>query len=339
MDAKLVLVRKGLKPTVVRLKKLPMTVGRGREADLTIAHPTVSRLHCELYEVDGDLCIRDMGSLNGTFVGESQITEASLESGDELIVGSAKFQVVIDEEVDAGKEIAAPAVAAVDETDDQDGSFIEATDFDDLQEGEDDLQEGEFEEIEEEEHDEALAETDEGDEQPPAEADVEHEDQTDDDVIIVTEDNDENSEAEDDEVIIVTEDNDENSAAEDDDVVIVTEDKDENSEAEDDEAIIVTEDKDENSEAESVAADEEPTETAPQPAASESAEAPTEEDQPAAAQEEESAWLPDVAEEGEPAKEAAASSGKIDLGIDADDAPAEVESDDDDLTDFLAGLN
>ena len=321
MDAKLVLVRKGLKPTVVRLKKLPMTVGRGREADLTIAHPTVSRLHCELYEVDGDLCIRDMGSLNGTFVGESQITEASLESGDELIVGSAKFQVVIDEEVDAGKEIAAPAVAAVDETDDQDGSFIEATDFDDLQEGEDDLQEGEFEEIEEEEHDEALAETDEGDEQPPAEADVEHEDQTDDDVIIVTEDNDENSEAEDDEVIIVTEDNDENSAAEDDDVVIVTEDK------------------DENSEAESVAADEEPTETAPQPAASESAEAPTEEDQPAAAQEEESAWLPDVAEEGEPAKEAAASSGKIDLGIDADDAPAEVESDDDDLTDFLAGLN
>jgi hypothetical protein len=311
MDAKLVLVRKGLKPTVVRLKKLPMTVGRGREADLTIAHPTVSRLHCELYEVDGNLCIRDMGSLNGTFVGESQITEASLESGDELIVGSAKFQVVIDEEVHAGKEIEAPAVPADDETDDQDGSFIAAADFDDLQEGEDDLQEGEFEEIqeeEEEEYDEALIETDEGVEQPPAEAEGEYEDQIDDEVIIVTEDNGESSAAEDDEVVIVTEDDDENIAAE------------------------------------SAAAGEEPTEAAPQPAASESAEAPAAEDQPAAAaqeeqEEEEAAWLPDAAEIGEPANEAAASSGKIDLGIDADDASAEVESDDDDLTDFLAGLN
>jgi len=78
MNAKLVLVGKSDKPTVVKVKKLPMTLGRGREADLTIAHPTVSRLHCELYEIDETLCVRDMGSLNGTFVGDVRITEASL---------------------------------------------------------------------------------------------------------------------------------------------------------------------------------------------------------------------------------------------------------------------
>ncbi|NIL95728.1 MAG: FHA domain-containing protein, partial [Planctomycetales bacterium] len=110
MDAKLVLHRKGAKPTVIRLKKLPMTIGRGREADLTIAHPMISRLHCELYVADGALCIRDLGSLNGTFVGDEQISEASLESGDELIIGSAHFKVVINEEAAAVKEIEAAAV-------------------------------------------------------------------------------------------------------------------------------------------------------------------------------------------------------------------------------------
>jgi hypothetical protein len=148
MDAKLVLVRKDAKPTVIKLNKLPMTVGRGKEADLTIAHPMVSRLHCELYETENTLCIRDMGSLNGTFVGESQITEAALESGDELIIGAARFQVLIDEDVEAGKEIEAPAVAASDETGEEGGSIVEATEFEELEQVE--------------EFDEALAETDEG---------------------------------------------------------------------------------------------------------------------------------------------------------------------------------
>ncbi len=96
IDAKLILVGdKKNKPTTIKLKKLPMTIGRGREADLTLAHPMVSRLHCELYEVDGTLCIRDMGSLNGTFVGDIRITEASLESGDVLTIGEAVFKVHI----------------------------------------------------------------------------------------------------------------------------------------------------------------------------------------------------------------------------------------------------
>lgn len=74
-----------------------MTIGRGREAKLTLAHALVSRIHCELYEVDGVLCIRDLGSLNGTYVGDVRVTEAALESGDILSVGAFQFELIIEE--------------------------------------------------------------------------------------------------------------------------------------------------------------------------------------------------------------------------------------------------
>lgn len=74
-----------------------MTIGRGREAKLTLAHALVSRIHCELYEVDGVLCIRDMGSLNGTYVGDVRVTEAALEAGDILSIGAFKFELIIEE--------------------------------------------------------------------------------------------------------------------------------------------------------------------------------------------------------------------------------------------------
>ena len=107
MDAKLVLVEDQDPPRQVRLRKLPMTIGRGREADLTLAHPLVSRQHCEFYEVDGTLCVKDLGSLNGTFVGDVRIDEAALESEDLITVGSATFRLVISE----GEENTPPAAA------------------------------------------------------------------------------------------------------------------------------------------------------------------------------------------------------------------------------------
>ena len=96
MDAKLVLLGDKSKPTVLSLRKLPITLGRGREAGLTVAHPMISRQHCEFYEVENTLCIRDLNSLNGTFVGGIRIEEASLESGDVLMIGSTEFEVVVD---------------------------------------------------------------------------------------------------------------------------------------------------------------------------------------------------------------------------------------------------
>jgi hypothetical protein len=75
------------------LLKLPTVIGRSRQADLTVAHPMVSRRHCELFEVDGLLTVRDLGSLNGTLVGGERIQEAALRPKDEFSVGPLTFRV------------------------------------------------------------------------------------------------------------------------------------------------------------------------------------------------------------------------------------------------------
>ncbi len=72
---------------------LPATIGRSREADLTVAHPMVSRKHCELYEADGLLMVRDLGSLNGTLVAQEKVTDTPLRPDDEFSVGPLTFRV------------------------------------------------------------------------------------------------------------------------------------------------------------------------------------------------------------------------------------------------------
>jgi len=73
--------------------ELPTVIGRSREADLTIAHPMISRKHCELYEVKGLAMIRDLGSLNGLFVGGTQVSEAALHPNAEFSVGPLTFRI------------------------------------------------------------------------------------------------------------------------------------------------------------------------------------------------------------------------------------------------------
>jgi predicted component of type VI protein secretion system len=92
MEAKLIVVGGKANKSQVTLKP-PATIGRSREASLTIAHPMVSRQHCEIVEADGMLRIRDLGSLNGTFIGNRQIIEAPLRPNDEFTVGPLTFRV------------------------------------------------------------------------------------------------------------------------------------------------------------------------------------------------------------------------------------------------------
>lgn len=91
MEAKLIVVGgKANKAEVVLA--LPAVIGRGRDADLTVAHATVSRRHCLIYEKDGALIVRDNGSLNGTVIEGARITEAVLRPGETLTVGPLTFR-------------------------------------------------------------------------------------------------------------------------------------------------------------------------------------------------------------------------------------------------------
>lgn len=92
MEATLVVVEGEAHAPQFRVN-LPAIIGRSRNADLKLGQPLVSRQHCELFEADGNLMVRDLGSLNGTFVGETRIAEeTSVEPGGLLTIGSVTFR-------------------------------------------------------------------------------------------------------------------------------------------------------------------------------------------------------------------------------------------------------
>ena len=93
MDVKLVVVGGNAKPAEIKLN-LPVVIGRGRRATLVIPHPLVSRVHCEIYEENGRLGVRDLDSLNGTYVNRQRVTEAALPSGGLLTLGDITFRAV-----------------------------------------------------------------------------------------------------------------------------------------------------------------------------------------------------------------------------------------------------
>jgi pSer/pThr/pTyr-binding forkhead associated (FHA) protein len=78
---------------------LPAIIGRSSDATLTFPHPLVSRRHCELYESDGKLMVRDLGSLNGTYVGNQRVTESVVPADELLTIATVNFRVL---SIDAG---------------------------------------------------------------------------------------------------------------------------------------------------------------------------------------------------------------------------------------------
>jgi pSer/pThr/pTyr-binding forkhead associated (FHA) protein len=72
---------------------LPIVIGRSRSADMTVAHPMISRRHCEIYDHSGLLMVRDLDSLNGTLVAGQKVSEAALRPNDEFTVGPLTFRV------------------------------------------------------------------------------------------------------------------------------------------------------------------------------------------------------------------------------------------------------
>ncbi len=93
MDVKLVLVGGEANPAEIRLR-LPAILGRGRQATLVLPHPLISRNHCEIAEYDGYLIVKDLGSLNGTFVNQRRIEQALLPPGGLLTLGPLSFRAV-----------------------------------------------------------------------------------------------------------------------------------------------------------------------------------------------------------------------------------------------------
>jgi pSer/pThr/pTyr-binding forkhead associated (FHA) protein len=68
------------------------TAGRRPQSDIFLDDVTVSRKHAEFVRREGQFVVRDVGSLNGTYVQRDRIEEAVLRSGDEVQIG--KYRLV-----------------------------------------------------------------------------------------------------------------------------------------------------------------------------------------------------------------------------------------------------
>ena len=69
------------------------TAGRRPDSDIFLDDVTVSRRHAEFVRrADGSFAVRDVGSLNGTYVQRDRIDEAVLRDGDEVQIG--KYRMV-----------------------------------------------------------------------------------------------------------------------------------------------------------------------------------------------------------------------------------------------------
>lgn len=77
----------------VALESLPVTIGRGEEADVCVQDNWASRIHCRLFESEGRLRVEDNQSSNGTMVNGSAVQLAVIKSGDELTIGITTLRV------------------------------------------------------------------------------------------------------------------------------------------------------------------------------------------------------------------------------------------------------
>jgi Nif-specific regulatory protein len=72
-------------------------IGRDKTNALCLAADSgASRLHCEILEQDHEFTIRDLDSLNGTYVNDVGVQERRLEHGDEIRIGNSIFVFLVD---------------------------------------------------------------------------------------------------------------------------------------------------------------------------------------------------------------------------------------------------
>jgi pSer/pThr/pTyr-binding forkhead associated (FHA) protein len=69
-----------------------VSTGRHPDSDIFLDDVTVSRTHAKFRREQGEFLVRDVGSLNGTYVNRKRIEEATLKTGDEVQIG--KFRLV-----------------------------------------------------------------------------------------------------------------------------------------------------------------------------------------------------------------------------------------------------
>jgi transcriptional regulator with GAF, ATPase, and Fis domain/pSer/pThr/pTyr-binding forkhead associated (FHA) protein len=96
-----------------------VTIGRDPSSTLALGDAAASRNHCAITGVQDVFTLRDLDSLNGTFVNGVPVRERALAHGDEIRVGGIVFAFL-----DHGEDTPAPPTPALDEKEIRFGSTV-----------------------------------------------------------------------------------------------------------------------------------------------------------------------------------------------------------------------
>jgi hypothetical protein len=78
------------------IDSLPALIGRGSEAAVRLDRDLgVSRRHAEIYERNGQLCVRDLKSSHGTSVNGFRVEDQRLNTGDRIQVGTTVLSLKV----------------------------------------------------------------------------------------------------------------------------------------------------------------------------------------------------------------------------------------------------
>ena len=77
----------------IHLDRALVVVGRHPDCDARLDSLRVSRWHCCLTEVDGEVWVRDLGSTNGTWIDGRRASSGRLRIGDVLAIAHLRYRV------------------------------------------------------------------------------------------------------------------------------------------------------------------------------------------------------------------------------------------------------
>ena len=73
------------------LNKSVITIGRVSDNDIVLDDPDISKKHCRIEVLDNRLKISDLNSLNGIFIGQTRVNEATIKLNESFGIGKTDF--------------------------------------------------------------------------------------------------------------------------------------------------------------------------------------------------------------------------------------------------------
>jgi len=97
--ATFVIRTKDYEPSIVKLDRMKLTIGRSSRNDICISDPFASRLHAEIRRENDQISLVDNGSANGTFVNGLRVTAPlQLLPGDVVRIGETEIEYTSSEQ-------------------------------------------------------------------------------------------------------------------------------------------------------------------------------------------------------------------------------------------------